>query len=534
LNLGLTYDLSGKLDLAEQTYLNALEINEKLGRAAPVEPLLRAQRANCYNNLGAIYRTRNQYDRAALYHQKALDLRQELVREGPADPERQAELALSYFNLANSYAALKSSHTQRSYEDGIAIQELLVRTHPSRFDFRIGLARSYAALADVHEAAKQLPEAIKHCEMAKNVWAELAGSRPQDPSPPYEQFMLCTKLCSLHSATGARPAALGQADQACQLMLRLVEQFPDVPAYRQHLALAWRNVGAMHGEAGNWDPSLNAFERAARLFEAPASIASVAGAIGSGGSTSGPAPLLAVFVLSPPCAQAMADAIPKDFERAMYLARVYLDLILACYRSGRDEELVRRGGPLLRSLVRLRQLFPEQQELAGLSRRAHHLRALTLSKLCQYRPALADFDEALKTASGSEHTTISFGRLFAVVCIGDHAGTMEGVDQLAKLPTLTGGQLMTGVRLLCLAGEAVAEDSRLGPPERSALIDKYSARALELVKRAANTGLFDNPAASARLKDSPEFKLLHPRHDFKLFLNTLPTHQPHEARTSKK
>ncbi len=92
-NLGLIFHNSGDYDKAEDYYLKALKIREKV--LEENHPDL----ATSYNNLGLLYHDKGDYDKAEDYYLKALNIREKVLEENHPD------LATSYNNLGSLYHA---------------------------------------------------------------------------------------------------------------------------------------------------------------------------------------------------------------------------------------------------------------------------------------------------------------------------------------------------------------------------------------------------------------------------------------------
>jgi hypothetical protein len=82
------------------------------------------------------------------------------------------------------------------------------------------------------------------------------------------------------------------------------------------------------------------------------------------------------------------------------------------------------------------------------------------------------------------------------------------------------GQAASGDWLYDLA--CVYALARAAAKERPALAERYGARAVELLRRAAGTGFFDDPAQRAHLKADPDLASVRGRADYRGFLGELP------------
>jgi len=136
---------SGRLDRAEQRYLQAVAISEKLVRARPEVPAFRRNLATTYNSLGILYRDLKQNDKAEAVYAKALALREQLAgEEGSGDLDNQRALAAVYNNLGELYHIVgPQAQADAYYIKALAAREKLARDHPDVLQYKVDLGGSY-------------------------------------------------------------------------------------------------------------------------------------------------------------------------------------------------------------------------------------------------------------------------------------------------------------------------------------------------------------------------------------------------------
>ena len=73
-----------------------------------------------------------------------------------------------------------------------------------------------------------------------------------------------------------------------------------------------------------------------------------------------------------------------------------------------------------------------------------------------------------------------------------------------------------------VASDVAARDPALGNPDRGILVERYQARAVELLREAKETGLFFQPHQLEGVRSTdPDLKSLRNRADFRKFLGEL-------------
>ena len=80
-NLAVLYDDTQRFDKAEEYYLRALEIRERLAKAHP--EAYEADVAMTLNNLAVLYKNTQRFDKAEEYYMRALEIYERLFSQWP-------------------------------------------------------------------------------------------------------------------------------------------------------------------------------------------------------------------------------------------------------------------------------------------------------------------------------------------------------------------------------------------------------------------------------------------------------------------
>ena len=140
-NLAMIYKSLGRYALAEQHYLVALDMMEKVFTRA------NDRVAAIFNNLGSLYYTAGFPQQAKEMHQDALKIRTEVL--GPNDPE----VAQSYCNLATACYTLEDmAGMQENYDKSLSIMEMKIEV--TQDSYRSAADDYAAALESIGEMRK--------------------------------------------------------------------------------------------------------------------------------------------------------------------------------------------------------------------------------------------------------------------------------------------------------------------------------------------------------------------------------------------
>jgi tetratricopeptide (TPR) repeat protein len=147
-----------------------------------------------------------------------------------------------------------------------------------------------------------------------------------------------------------------------------------------------------------------------------------------------------------------------------------------------------------------------------------------LTRLGRHADAVADWRRALELDSGSNRNFLHFNLAYALIRSGDHAGAVAEAEKLEKSQPATGNLLYNLASVYSRAAAAVAGDASLPESTRKQRVEQYASRAVALLSRGAQGGMFRNPANLERLrkdidvnKDS-DLAPLRDRADFKKLL----------------
>jgi serine/threonine-protein kinase len=290
-NLGNIERMLGRHREAEARYRKALPILDDLVESCPDEPLYRRDLAATHHNLGVLLGETHHAEAAALEYEKARDLRRQLAEENPGDPKALANLAATEHNLGLVLQNRgRSPEAEAAFRAALQLQEQLVTGGQTAAAWRIvagwaspfgilpprstlfgaaatprqELARTCTSLGHLLQATGRTPEAKESFETARRLLGELTAGSPEVPEYRQELALVHNQLGRL--LRDVEPAAAEKSyGQAIRLQETLVADFPATPGYRQELAATLNNLGVLLQATGRREGAEEAFSRALTL-----------------------------------------------------------------------------------------------------------------------------------------------------------------------------------------------------------------------------------------------------------------------------
>ena len=129
-NAGFFYAVQGNPKKAEEFYIKAIDIKEKLAKDNPDK--FNGNLATNYNNAGVFYKNQGNPEKAEEFYLKAIDIREKLAKENP--DKFNGDLAMSFNNAGNFYDDQGNpKKAEEFYIKAIDISEKLAKDNPPRY-----------------------------------------------------------------------------------------------------------------------------------------------------------------------------------------------------------------------------------------------------------------------------------------------------------------------------------------------------------------------------------------------------------------
>ena len=260
--LGLLYEAQNRSEEAEEYYLAAIEIYERLVKrnAEAYEPDL----ATVYNNAGLFYAKQNQSEKAEKYYLAAIEIRERLVEKNADAYE--PDLATSYNNVGVFYDKQNlSEKAEKYYFATMKIYERLVKENADAYE--PDLATSYNNAGNFYKKQGQPKKAEKYYLDAIEIRERLVEKNADVYEP--DLAMSYNNAGNFYKKQGQPEKAENYYLAAIEIRERLVEKNAD--AYESDLADSYNNAGVFYDDKNQPNKAekyyLDAIEIRERLVE---------------------------------------------------------------------------------------------------------------------------------------------------------------------------------------------------------------------------------------------------------------------------
>ena len=256
--LGLLYEAQNRSEEAEEYYLAAIEIKERLVKknADAYEPYL----AMSYNNAGNLYSNHGQPEKAERYLLAAIEIRERLVEKNAEAYE--PYLAGSYNNAGIFYSDHgQSDKAEKYFLDAIEIQKRLVKKNAEAYEPY--LARSYNNAGAFYYKQNQPDKAEKYYLAAIEIRERLVEKNADAYEP---------ELATSYNNAGVFYHEQGHPDKAEKYYLDAIEKYErlvekNADAYEPYIAGSYNNAGVFYYEQGRLEKSEKYILAAMEIYE---------------------------------------------------------------------------------------------------------------------------------------------------------------------------------------------------------------------------------------------------------------------------
>ena len=257
-NLGNLYSDTNRLELAEQEYLRAKEIQEQFAAENPsaYQPDL----AMSCNNLGNLYSDTDRLELAEQEYLRAKKIYEQLAAEQPS--AYQPYLAGMCNNLGSLYANTnRMDKAEQEYLRAKEIREQQAAENPSAY--QMDLAGVCSNLGDLYSDTNRLELAEQEYLRAKEIREKLAAENPSAYQP--DLASTCNNLGVLYADTKRIGLAEQELLRAKEIYRQLAAQHPSM--YKSDLAMGCYNFGVFYEKTNRMDKAEQEYLRAKKIFE---------------------------------------------------------------------------------------------------------------------------------------------------------------------------------------------------------------------------------------------------------------------------
>jgi serine/threonine protein kinase len=250
--VGDIQSLIGDPVAAAHAYGSAIAAAAELSNQFPTEPEYARDLAVALSRLAEVLVQTGDLPGGADHCHQAVGRLAALTASWPTVPEYRAELARSHHGLGK---LLKRQGERRAadeaFQQALDIQSQLTTEFPTVSEYRAGLADIHLSVGSGVQGTRldDPPGERAHIHEARRILSALVAD---DPKPVYRHKLAMT-LQVLGSLPGYYEPRADYLKQAIDLLIKLGADFPQVPDYRNALALCLNRCGELYWMKGDWD-----------------------------------------------------------------------------------------------------------------------------------------------------------------------------------------------------------------------------------------------------------------------------------------
>jgi serine/threonine protein kinase len=430
--------------------------------------------ASSHNGQGRVLRRLRQWAQSEAAHQQAITLRERMVASHPDNARCLAELAGAHNDMGNLLTDQnRISPAETAYKKAKAITERLVEQHPNSLWYRLTLAKDLRNLGLLFSKNARYAEAEPYYAKVLPQVKRLYQDHPREPEC-LDVLAGCHNDLAIIYWNTNRPAEAEQAFQeAIRLQQQLARQHPLVMLYHRNLAQQWLYLAALYQTTKRLDEAESPYQEALKIFER------------------------------------LVHDFPDALRHQRDLGAVYGNL--GALELDRDRpalalEWTAKACGLLEGVL---QRDPGEPVARTFLRNDSERRAQALTRLGRHQEAVSAWDRAIELGEGTKQTQYRLSRAFACVRAGQHAEAIAEANALAEEKEAT-REILYGTACVHALVNAALKD-------QAELRERYAARAVSLVRRAAKLGSI----SADHVKKEVDFESLRDRPDFQELLRDL-------------
>jgi len=495
LRLGKIADFQGSNKLAASEGEAARSIFTALVAGHPEAVDYRRALARSHADLGSTYWKTGRVAEAEAADKQAVEILEGLLAAHPKSNPLPFQLA---HDLADSLVGLgvryinagRIADARALNSRALGIREQLAAENPANSHVSRDLASGLEFLGMIDSASGRPLEAEAAYKRSVSICQKVVNERPQDIECQEQLSGANINLGVLYHRSGRNGNAVVAFNQALKSLELLVAQYPEARTYLRDLASTHNNLGNCYKDTGRPVEAEAAYRRALAINENPAS---------------GPSPdVLWVIHLAGNCCN--LGELEND--------------------QGKPRAALEWYGRAVTTLDAVLRRVPRHAIARAFLQSTYTGRADALSRLGLHAEALADCERARATDDDPVHEDYRECLARVLARAGDHRRAATEAEALAgsatpAIPTEPGSREYSLGAALAQASQAARADAGLVPANRTALAERYAARAVELLSRAREAGYFANPYNLTVLNREPDFDPLRPRADFQAVLALL-------------
>ena len=530
--IGKIHEFSGDVEESIRAYEESIGLQNELVQAYPANAEYRHVLSDTHLKLGEMLRAMGQSEAAQASFETGLNLLTELVKQVPQEGDYQRDLALSHSALGVLF--LRTGRPEEALESGqesIRIFEQLLKAHPDVIDYRSAMATSLGDFSIALLENGKRDEAIGVSQRALQLRKDLATESPETDKYLFELAISRTNYGNLLAATD-NEAALAQYGDALELMTSLVEKNPTVTIYRADAARLHNAIGVIYKNQNELERSISKIEAALELQEQLARehpkvvrySYDLAGRMSNLGNTykrlDQPEDALGAFEGALDIFNKLVQQHSDQTDLQISQGGTLLNLGILHRTAFADHDAALDALSQAAEIFgRLRMELPNRPIIPFLLRNVHLEQASTYKADENWPEVASQIGEALSLDDGRDQAMIHADWTHAVAMTGEYATAIRGAETVIERAALASDEpkwelAFKAARALSVAATALAQDAALDESDQQQQHDALVAKAMEIVRKLAAAGHFDDEGRRQELDTHADFAAVREHEDF--------------------
>jgi serine/threonine-protein kinase len=479
--------LTGSAEEALGHYRQSLALWGPLVEAHPDSRAYRWGLASCYNDMATDLAAVGRAGETESAYRKSLALRQELADADPGDQDIRGQIATVHSNLAFWLVSRnRFKEAEDHYGKALATHQALLEASPGKTENLRNVADTRHKLGYLYVQMNRPAEAGEAYRQALTVRRRLSQDHPSNAQYRNELGYSYLNIGQWYRGAGEPRKAAGALKEAVNLFQQVSDAHPSVPDYLSHLSAALQNLGLLHQAEGQTQQAGEAHRRALDIQER------------------------------------LTKLYPANVRYAADVAGNYCNTGRRLTQNGDPQAALEWFDKAQAKLEEVRRRDRNNMIAGSFLCNTHWNRARALLQLDRPAEALREWDRALELArSDKDRADLRMSRAYTLARLGKYDQALPVVEELVGRPEADRYALQVAAQVYSLAsaGQGAGRESAGG----KALSEKYASRAVALLRRAQDRGLFKTPASVTFVQKERDFDALRQRPDFRKLLGELGT-----------
>jgi eukaryotic-like serine/threonine-protein kinase len=506
---------------------DALEVYQEILHDESENPTVRREVGRAWQRVGAIQNRLGQNVASTESLQHAIAIQESLLAEHPSNLDYENDYVQSHRHLAQNLVALGrfpdaernvtialdrvanksidsrherfrlqylngliASSTQRQEEAIAAYKDALESTkdlsrNPPTSEFDHERSQAMLQLGNLYRTSRRLEEAESSLKESASILEQILAIEKGNIDAQYNLGGTYNYLGLTYANQGQNDKAMIAYEQSKGLFETLARDHPDLPNYRGSMASVLNNMALIHSKNGDAEKAAEQNSKIVQIFE----------------------------------------QLKKDYPQRLDLAERYAS---SCanqgkytLEQGRTNDSIVWNTKAIEAEEEVLRTEPRHTDARWTLHQCLMGRASAYLKLDLQEKAVSDYRRSLELSEGETHRDYVNFRPRALAHVGEHRHAADAVEAIINSDKVTTSNFREMAKVYAKCFEVAAGDVSLAEADRPVVSEAYAVRAIELLRIAAERGLFLQVEDVQELQTNDRLRPIQHRKDFQEFVDGL-------------